>query len=119
MIPELILVLASAALVEDQPPVNGADDLPLDVPPVPVRVPTPDYPRNAIRRELSGRTVACFTVDKRGRVRNPQVVQSSNDLFSKPTLKAVRKASFKPARRGNDSVAANYCRTFRFSLEQR
>ncbi|MEM9533369.1 MAG: energy transducer TonB [Pseudomonadota bacterium] len=103
--------------VEDFVPMEHADSV--DSPPIPIKVPTAGYPRDAIRRELSGAATACFTVDRKGRVRNPSVVETSHELFRKPTLKAIRKATFKPARLGADSVATSYCRTYRFSLEPR
>lgn len=115
----LAVLLTGAAQVEDQPPTTGTDKLPLDAPPIPIKVAIPDYPRNAIRRELNGRTVTCFNVDEGGRIRNPQVVLSSDKLFSKVSLKAIRQSTFKPARRGPDSVAADFCRSFRFDLELR
>lgn len=113
------IVLAATTNVEDQPPTDGVDKLPLDAPPIPIKVATPQYPRDAIRRELNGRTVACFKVDAKGRIRNPQIVQASDKLFTRATLKAVKQSTFKPARRGNDRVAADYCRSYRFDLKPR
>lgn len=97
----------------------GIDGLPVDAPPVPIRMALPDYPREALRKALGGRAVACFTVNASGRVRDAVVVETSHELFRKPTLKAVRSSTFRPARRGRDTVAGNVCRTYRYSLEER
>lgn len=97
----------------------GVDGRPVDAPPVPVRMATPDYPREALRKALGGRAVACFTVSSRGRVRDAVVVESSHELFRRPTLEAVEKSTFKPARRGREQVAGTLCRTYRYSLEER
>ncbi len=113
------IMLAASANVEDQPPTEGIDELPLDAPPIPIKVATPKYPRDAIRRELNGRTVACFKIDARGRIRNAQVVQTSDKLFTRATLAAIKRSTFRPARRGNETVAASYCRSYRFDLNPR
>lgn len=97
----------------------GTDGLPVDAPPIPVRMATPDYPREALRKALGGRAVACFTVSSSGRIRDAVVVESSHELFRRPTLKAVQKSTFKPARRGREQVAGHLCRTYRYSLEER
>ena len=90
-----------------------------EIPPVPIVMATPDYPKKAIRPAIGGMVTACFTVNKRGRVRDVVIVQSSNEVFKKPVLKAARKSSFKPAMDQKKPVETQICRTYRFSLEER
>lgn len=60
-----------------------------------VRVP-PEYPRKAWEKGQSGVVVAIFTVDKKGRVKSPKVLASSDKVFDKAVLQAVRKFRYKP-----------------------
>ncbi|MEO6568833.1 MAG: energy transducer TonB [Opitutaceae bacterium] len=60
---------------------------------------TPDYPFSAKREGLDGDVVVEFLVDETGRVANPRVVSSSNQIFEEPSLRAVMKWRFEPGRR--------------------
>lgn len=80
---------------------------------------TPDYPTKAIRSAIGGMVTACFTVTKRGKVKDVVIVQSSNEVFNKPIIKAMRASSYKPAMHNMKPVKAQLCRTYRFSLEER
>ena len=58
------------------------------------RVP-PKYPRKAREKGQSGVVVAIFTVTKGGRVKSPKVLASSDKVFDKAVLQAVRKFRYK------------------------
>lgn len=60
-----------------------------------VRVP-PKFPRKAWEKGQSGVVVAIFTVDKEGRVKSPKVLASSDKVFDKAVLQAVREFRYKP-----------------------
>ncbi len=94
-------------------------DQPPEIAPVLVASHTPEYPREAIRAEIGGLATACFTITRKGRVRDVVVVQSSNELFRKPVIKAIRKSRYTPAKHNGKPVAAQLCRSYRFSLEER
>ena len=114
------LLIAWLGNVNASPEVRllGSDEPP-QIAPVLVASHTPEYPREAIRAEIGGLATACFTITRKGKVRDVVVVQYSNELFRKPVIKAIRKSRYTPARHNDKPVAAQLCRTYRFSLEER
>lgn len=84
--------------------------------PEPVLLPQPVYPRAARAARQEGRVMVCFTLDERGRVREPAVRASTAAVFNQPVLDAISGARFTPARVGAQPVRSTACRTFRFVL---
>jgi len=79
---------------------DGVDDyLPI------VRV-APVYPRRALDNGLSGSVTIEFTVTKKGRVKRPRVVESTDSVFDKAAIEAVRKFRYKPRVENGIAVAA-------------
>jgi TonB family protein len=78
---------------------------------------TPEYPDAAIRDRLEGETTVCFGVDSRGRVIRPNVRSSTNQIFDRPAIKAIRASKFEPllAVRGHSPSAL--CRIYLFDLD--
>ena len=58
----------------------------------------PVYPSRALDQGLEGYVVLEFTIDKRGRVRKPKVVETepSSGVFNSSAIKAVRKYRYEP-----------------------
>ena len=84
--------------------------------PEPVVLPQPVYPRAARAARQEGRVMVCFTLDERGRVLEPAVRASTDEVFNQPVLDAISAARFTPARLGREPVRSTACRTFRFVL---
>ncbi len=63
----------------------------------------PTYPPKAVKQELSGEVIVEFTVTADGRVKKPQVVESTDKVFEKASLAAIKK--FKYARRMENGEA--------------
>jgi protein TonB len=58
----------------------------------------------AVRQKTPGKVEIIFIVDKRGRVENPIVRKSSDPIFEKPALAAVRQWKFEPGKRNGKPV---------------
>lgn len=83
---------------------------------VPLLTTVPDYPEVARRDRIQGEVQVCFNITRDGYPRRIAVRSSSNRLFEKPAMKAVRKSTW--VRLDDDEAMSGIkaCRTFRFSL---
>jgi protein TonB len=57
------------------------------------------------RARTPGKVVLLFIVDERGRVQNPRVQSSSDPIFERPALAAVRRWRFEPGKRESEPVS--------------
>ncbi len=64
----------------------------------------PNYPHSAKMAGLTGEVLVEFTVDESGRVIEPHVVRSTDQMFEESTLRAVAKWQFEPGRRAGRIV---------------
>lgn len=87
------------------------------LPPEPLRLVQPDYPRAARTAGNDGSVLACFTIDENGRVVAPDVRESSATVFERAVLSALSRSRFRPARIDGRPVRSTACRTWRFILE--
>lgn len=69
--------------------VTDGDAVPL------VRVP-PDYPMRAEQRNLEGWVTVEFTIAVTGSVKDPRVVDSTNSVFHRSAIRAIRKWKYNP-----------------------
>jgi TonB family protein len=76
----------------------------------------PDYPELARRERVEGEVEVCFNVDRDGTTHNVRVRRSTNRIFEKPALRAVRASTFAPLPDAVQLSGIKTCRTFRFSL---
>jgi TonB family protein len=77
----------------------------------------PQYPEEARLYRLEGETTVCFKVNAQGEIVRPRVASSTDRIFERPALRAIRASSFMPLSAGEpDSGAADVCRVFRFRL---
>lgn len=112
----LAVGLLAVSLVALKPETSGiyADDV---IAPIASRIATPRYPRKAILKGIEGRVVTCFTVNEKGKAEAPVVVETSNKLFTRPALTALRASAFTPGSHRGEFVASQLCRTFTFRLD--
>lgn len=112
----LVLTIAvSAAADEDTPATARIIDTDLER--MPEQTVAPDYPRIARRDRVEGTVQVCFEIDRKGRPRRVAVRNSTNRVFEKPSVKAVKASTFRPLRDGETAPQIKSCRTFIFSLE--
>ena len=85
------------------------------------RVPTftliPDYPKIARRDRIEGEVQVCFEITRNGQTRRIAVRKSTNRVFEKPAMQAVRASRYEPLPSNTRLSGVKTCRTFRFSLE--
>ncbi|GEO03485.1 hypothetical protein AAE02nite_11490 [Adhaeribacter aerolatus] len=75
------------------------------------------YPAEALRQGVSGLVVAQFTVDKTGKIRNPQVVKSLGGGTDEEVLRLIKlMPNFSPARQNGKPVNFRYTIPIRFGL---
>lgn len=114
----LLLASTEAAPLPDAPELEsvlGEVDEASAVTAVPVRREAPDYPFLAYRDGLEGHVKLQFNVDRRGRVRNPRVVEANPArVFDAAALKALKKWTF-DVDEGHDPELRLY-QTFEFAV---
>jgi len=76
----------------------------------------PRYPVNARRDRVEGEATVCYFIDSKGRIRKPAVRKSSNRIFEKPSLKAIKQSSYEALRPDQNLSNVKTCRTYRFLL---
>jgi protein TonB len=72
--------------------------------PMPRRQASPRYPPNARRQGLQGRVTAEFIIDERGDVMRVTITRSSDPVFEKPTIDAIRNWKFTPGEKDGRKV---------------
>lgn len=76
----------------------------------------PQYPELARRDRIEGEATVCYTIDRDGAIHRPAVRKSSDKMFARPALKAIRQSSYEPLKPGQKLSVVKTCRTFRFLL---
>lgn len=93
--------------------------------PVYADVPTPPsvseespavYPAALVAERLSGEVLLELLIDERGAVTETRVVSSPHPAFEASALKAVTTLRFRPARAGDEAIAARIQYAYRFEL---
>ena len=77
----------------------------------------PEYPKVARRDRIEGEVQVCFEITRDGRTRRIAVRNSTNRVFEKPAIRAVRASTYEPLPSNARLSGIKTCRTFRFSLE--
>jgi len=84
---------------------------------VPVVTAVPDYPATARRDRIEGEVEVCFEVDRDGNPRRIGVRRSTNRVFEKPSIRAIRASRYEAIDADADYVGIKTCRVFTFRLE--
>lgn len=111
----LAALLLAASAAAEEPRVTHLDDGSHER--VPKNTVAPAYPAIARRDRIEGDVQVCFNVDRKGRPYRIAVRNSSNRIFEKPAIRAVRASRYHPLPKDRDVPAIKTCRTFRFRLE--
>jgi len=90
----------------------------VDVNPVPVKTPPPDYPESMKRQGVSGVVAVTIVIDETGTVISGAVAKSSQPDFEEPAVRAVKKWKFKPAQKDGTPVKMRVTVPIRFNLEE-
>ncbi|MGD0232311.1 MAG: energy transducer TonB [Syntrophorhabdales bacterium] len=78
----------------------------------------PEYPLLARRRGKEGTVVLMVMIDAAGRLSKVNVVETSDKLFVEPSVQAVKRSTFLPARRNGQPVTSAAILPVRFSLRE-
>lgn len=84
---------------------------------VPLNTVAPAYPDIARRDRVEGDVQVCFNVDREGRPYRIAVRSSTNRIFEKPAIRAIRASRYQPLPKDQEVPGIKTCRTFRFRLE--
>ena len=83
---------------------------------IPLLTTVPDYPEVARRDRIQGEVQVCFNITRDGHPRRIAVRSSTNRLFERPAMKAVRKSTWVRLDDKEAMSGIKACRTFRFTL---
>lgn len=83
----------------------------------PMQTVIPVYPRRALQDRIQGEVEVCFNVDREGRTSRISVRRSSNRLFEKPAIEAIRASRYAALPADQVLSGIKTCRTFRFLLD--
>jgi len=84
---------------------------------MPLQTMVPMYPQRALTDRIEGEVQVCFDVDREGRTSRIAVRRSSNRVFEKPAILAIRGSTYAPLVQGKVLSGIKTCRTFRFLLD--
>jgi protein TonB len=85
----------------------------LDQKPRPIYYPSPQLDASA-RSKTPGSCTVIFLVDERGRVEKAKVQSSTDPVFERPSLEAIRKWKFEPGQRGGKPATFSTRQSFTF-----
>jgi TonB family protein len=83
---------------------------------MPLNTVVPVYPEQARRERIEGDVEVCFNIDREGRTSRARVRHSTNRIFEKPAVLAVRASSYTALPPEKRLSGIKTCRTFRFRL---
>lgn len=84
----------------------------------PARTVVPVYPKLARRERLEGEVQVCFNIRRDGTIHRARVRKSTNRIFEKPALRAVRASTYAALPEGKKPRGIKTCRTFLFRLDR-
>jgi TonB family protein len=82
----------------------------------PLHTVVPAYPELARRERVEGEVQVCFNINRAGKTHRVSVRRSTNRIFEKPSVKAVRASTFMALPEGAAPSGIKTCRTFIFRL---
>jgi protein TonB len=98
---------------DESPP---ADYVAVEKEPVIVRSVEPKYPDMAVRTGLEGKVLVKIWVDKEGKPKEVDVLQSDSEMFNDPAIEAAKQFVFTPAYMNDGPVPVWVTITLRFAL---
>lgn len=111
-----LVVLIGLALCVEAFGGDTVENIDSDTDRVPLLTMVPDYPVVARRDRIEGEVQVCFNITRDGNPRRIAVRTSTNRLFEKPSMKAIRKSTWVGLDEDKKLSGIKACRTFRFSL---
>lgn len=110
-----LAVLITAALADDTADVAPFTELGSERKSLHTVVPV--YPNSALRDRIEGDVEVCFDVDRDGKTSRIAVRRSSNQVFERAAIRAVRQSTYVKVPAEVVLSGIKTCRTFRFRLD--
>jgi len=113
-----IVVLTSATIMADEElstSITHFVDTATDR--IPAMTTFPKYPSVARRDRIQGEATVCFKIRSNGKISRAVVTERSHRIFSRPSLRAMRKSTYEPIGPAQILAVERTCRTYRFRLE--
>jgi protein TonB len=108
----ILLALAGSLAVLTAAPILASAEAAVTTAPKPLSRSNPEYPRHALRRGVEGSVLLEFSVDARGNVVSPRVLESRpRGVFDQAALKALSKWKYEAS--GAESSTLQVRLTFR------
>lgn len=82
-----------------------------------IKSPFPEYPQDLLDAGIEGTVIIDFTVNKKGKVVEPLIVQSQGEEFDKASLACIKRWRFQPILKDGKPVDARLRQSFEFRLE--
>lgn len=117
--PVVLAVAEAGEIISSDDAPDGEAELPLHFGLPDLRKPLPSfrYPERALRFRHEGRVVVEFTVNEKGRVKEPRVVKGFFLDCEKEVLRVLRKARFEPILNdAGEPIKARFITGFDFNL---
>lgn len=82
-----------------------------------IKAPFPEYPHELLVAGIEGTVVVDFTVNKKGKVVQPVIMQSHGDEFDRASLACIKRWRFEPILKDGKPTDARLRQTFEFRIE--
>jgi len=115
LLPTVLVLLSTSGFAADEPAVNHLTDRSSER--MPQNTVAPVYPAIARRDRVEGDVQVCFNVDRKGRPYRIAVRSSTDRIFEKPSIRAIRASRYVELPPEADVPGIKTCRTFQFRLE--
>lgn len=77
-----------------------------------------EYPKEAVRKDISGRVYLQVVVDENGRAQNPKVIRDIGGGCGDAAAEAITKVDFKPGKKAGKTVKVKYSLPVTFRIEK-
>ena len=115
LLPAVLLLQATGSFAADEPGVTHLHERSSER--VPLITVAPIYPAIAMRDRVEGDVQVCFNVDRKGRPYRIAVRSSTDRIFEKPSIRAIRTSRYVELPPDKEVPGIKTCRTFQFRLE--
>lgn len=82
-----------------------------------IKSPFPEYPQDLLDAGIEGTVIIDFTVNKKGKVVEPLIVQSQGEEFDKASLACIKRWRFQPILKDGKPIDARLRQSFEFRFE--
>lgn len=115
LLPAALVLLSTSGFAADEPSITYLPERSSER--IPLNTVAPVYPAIARRDRVEGDVQVCFNVDRKGRPYRIAVRSSTDRIFEKPSIRAIRTSRYVELPADKEVPGIKTCRTFQFRLE--